>query len=404
MSKQKENSRKKKDLAIKAILVIIIIVLLLHNCTLIKNKSNEKSGKETIIDITCKADKCQQPDAGTIDCLENESDEKCIVPDFKGKTKKELLRWLNLISNTIEIEIKLVEDQNYADGTIISQSVVGTSVKGLLTDRTKLVITIANNGLLINCTKNSKNSECNLPNFVGKKISTVENWLNGIANNISIKYIYIDSNKPAGTIISQSIKEGVSITDISDNNQTLIIYISKGKKTAPNNSNQKSDSNSSIPSPTPKDEPDLDDNFYANDNEKVKWQEDVDLKIFEDSSNISKVNGKIAPESHGTYKFVVNNGTKYNLKYKISFIETNHHGMNIKYKLKKGNTYLVDQYVASYQLNIDDMLLDSKSSDTYYLEWKWDGENDDNDTQIGKNAKNINVSYDLNIKIEAESA
>ena len=75
-----------------------------------------------------------------------------------------------------------------------------------------------------------------------------------------------------------------------------------------------------------------------------------------------------------------------------------------KHQFKKGNTYLVDQYMASYLLNIDDMLLDSKSSDTYYLEWKWDGENDNNDTQIGKNAKNVNVSYDLNIKIEAESA
>ena len=77
--------------------------------------------------------------------------------------------------------------------------------------------------------------------------------------------------------------------------------------------------------------------------------------------------------------------------------------MNMKYKLKKGDTYLIDHYVPYNQLNINDMLLNSNSSDTYYLEWKWDGENDDNDTQIGKNAKSSNITYNLKISVEAES-
>ena len=47
--------------------------------------------------------------------------------------------------------------------------------------------------------------------------------------------------------------------------------------------------------------------------------------------------------------------------------------------------------------------IDKSKSDTYYLEWKWDGENDDNDTQIGKNAKSSNITYNLKISVEAES-
>lgn len=414
MPKQKGNNKKeddnKKDLVIKIILIIIIILLLLHNCSLIKKTGKKEGNKENIIDITCNADKCQQQQELSIDCLKDEENSKCLVPDFVGKTKKDVLKWLSSISNTLEIEIRTVENSDYSDGTVLEQSIVGTSVKDLLAGKTKLVITIVNNGSLVDCQKDSKNSKCTLPNFIGKKRSNVENWVDGIANNINIKYIYVDSNKPAGTIINQSINSGTSIKNILEKGETVVIYISKGKKTTPipNNNNSKQADNTPsedtpTPSPTPEPEPEIDDDFYVSDKEKVKWQDDIDLNIFEDSTSISKVRGKIAPESKGTYKFIVNNGTQYNLKYSISFAETNQHNMNMKYKLKKGDTYLIDHYVPYNQLNIDDMLLNSNSSDTYYLEWKWDGENDDNDTQIGKNAKSSNITYNLKISVEAES-
>ena len=75
----------------------------------------------------------------------------------------------------------------------------------------------------------------------------------------------------------------------------------------------------------------------------------------------------------------------------------------MKYKLKKGNTYLVDQYVSYEQLNINDMLLNSNKTDVYSLEWKWVGDNDNNDTTIGKSAKEEDINYSLKINIEAES-
>ena len=128
--------------------------------------------------------------------------------------------------------------------------------------------------------------------------------------------------------------------------------------------------------------------------------DNTNLNIFTDSKKISKVNGKIAPESTGIYVFNVNNKTKYNLKYNISFIESNEYSINMKYKLKKGNTYLVDQYVSYEQLNINDMLLNNNKTDVYSLEWKWVGDNDNNDTTIGKSAKEEDINYSLKINIE----
>ena len=395
MTKENKNNNKIRDRIIMAVLIIIIIILLIHNCSLLHKKGTEEE-KVNIIDITCNSSKCEKQTVNSIDCLKSINSKQCLVPDFKGKTKNELLKWLSSISNTIEIEIKLVEDPNNLDGTIISQSVVGTSVKDLLDGKVKLVITIVNNGSLVDCLRDSSNSKCILPNFVGKTETDVENWINGIANNVSIKYIYIDSDSEAGTVTNQSIKAGTSVKEIIDNNQTIVIYISKGKKVTP-------DEPVPTPTPEPEPEPEIDEDFYVSDNEIVKWQDETSLNIFEDSSNISKVKGKIAPESSGTYKFVVNNGTKYNLNYKISFSETNEHGINMKYKLKKGDNYIVNNYVSYNELNIEDVLLNTKNSDTYYLEWKWVGDNDDNDTQIGTNAKSSNIKYDLKITVEAES-
>ena len=413
MSKQEKNNEKKdnhtSDRIIQIILIIIIILLLLRNCSLVKKKGNEDSGKVNIIDIT-PSDKCEQ-DSNMIDCLQDEKNSKCLVPDFIGKNKKDVLKWLSSISNTIEIEIKTVENPNYKDGTVLEQTIIGTSVKDLLSGKTKLVITIVNNGSLVDCEKNSKNNKCKLPDFAGKKRNDVEDWLDGITNNIKIKYVYVDSNKPAGTVINQSIKSGTAIKDIIDKDETIIIYISKGDK---NNSNTNPYTNGSnqdnntkneetTPEQTPEPEPESDDDFYVNDNEIARWQDETSLKIFEDSSKISKVNGKIAPESTGTYKFVINNGTRYNLKYKITFTENNQHNMNMKYKIKKGNTYLIDHYVSYDELNINNMTVSSNDSETYFLEWKWIGDNDIEDTSIGKNAKNSNIQYSLKINVEAES-
>ena len=421
MTKKNKKDDNNTDKVIKIILIIIIIFLLLHNCSLLKDKENIKIN---IIDISCKNDKCKQlTEVKTVNCIEDINNSKCLIPDFVGETKKDVLKWLDSISNTIEMEIKTVESKEHNDGYVLEQSVSNISVKELLDGKTKLVITIVNNGSLVDCSKDSKNSKCVLQNFVGKSKNDVDNWLDGFSNNIKIKYIYMTSNNKKGTIINQSIKGGTSVKDILDNDNTVIIYISTGdtvvysdtisknnniiNNNGGNNNNQNNNNNNNNndnnTNPDEEEQEELEDDFYVVDKEKIKWEEESELNIFEDSLSISKVRGKIAPESTGTYKFIVNNGTIYNTLYKITFSENNLSNMNMKYKLKKGNTYLVNHYVSFDELNLENVYLSSRSSDTYYLEWKWVGDNDDNDTRIGKSAQNNEIIYNLKIDIEVES-
>ena len=397
-NQEKDKDNKIINRIIQIVLIIIIILLLLQNCSLMRKKSNEDNEVINNIDIKCDDDKCQQTDI-IVDCLKDENNDECIVPNFVGKNKKDVLNWISLVSNNIEFDFKFVKNLDYKDGTILEQSVTGVSVKDLLTKKIKLVITIVNNGSLVDCQKDSENEKCILPNFTNKKKSDVEKWLEGIANNINIKYKYINSSKKVGTIVNQSVQAGSYLGDILNDGETIIIYISSGNKKDSSNKN----TNSNEQSNKSNSNTDLEDEFYVSDNKIVKWNDNTDLNIFTDSKKISKVNGKIAPESTGIYVFNVNNKTKYNLKYNISFNESNEYSINMKYKLKKGNTYLVDQYVSYDQLNINDMILNSNKTDIYSLEWKWVGDNDNNDTTIGMSAKDGDINYSLKINIEAES-
>ena len=132
-------------------------------------------------------------------------------------------------------------------------------------------------------------------------------------------------------------------------------------------------------------------NVYDDDHTPLTWNGTNDLKIFGDG-------GVIAPESSGTYQFAIKNSTKYNLKYDINFIETNLYHINMKYKLKKNDTYLIDHYVSASELNITEMILNNNQNDNYSIEWKW--VSSDNDTQVGRNA---NSNYGLKIEVKAES-
>lgn len=130
--------------------------------------------------------------------------------------------------------------------------------------------------------------------------------------------------------------------------------------------------------------------------DEIKWDNSTNVKIF--SNSMYELGDKIAPESSNVYQFVIKNGLLQNLKYEVAFIENNAYNINMKYKLKKNDTYLIDHYVSASELNIYDMLLDSKTNDTYYLEWKWIS--NDNDTEIGSKLDSL---YELKIEIKAES-
>ena len=129
------------------------------------------------------------------------------------------------------------------------------------------------------------------------------------------------------------------------------------------------------------------------DSDKI-WKDTEYISIFEDSFYVVK--GKIAPESTGTYQFIVKNSTKYNVDYDIDFDETNNKGINMKYKLKKNNEYIISEWVTYSQLKQTDIRLNVNSNDTYFLEWKWFGTSDDN--SIGEDG---NSKYGISINIMA---
>lgn len=183
------------------------------------------------------------------------------------------------------------------------------------------------------------------------------------------------------------------INNKQNNNKTTNEKQNDSKKTNNNPTDNNSQNNSNT---SDDEEPIVEEDELIVYDPDVTWHGDTPAKIF--TNSMYEIENVIAPESHNTYQFVVKNGTEYKLKYNIDFIENNPYNINMKYKLKKNDTYIIDHYVSASELNVSEALLNSKKNDTYYLEWKWISSN--NDTEIGANP---NSKYELKIDIEAES-
>lgn len=390
---EEKEGKNTKDIIIRIILIIIIILLLIHNCVLIR-KNGEKENTN-IINITCDDQKCEQTEA-IIDCMKDINNPKCIVPDFTGKTKADVVKWLNSISDIIDVEY-VSGDGDGSEGTILEQSLSGITIKELLDNNNKIIMKVSNKGTLVDCMKDVNNSKCIVPDFTGKTKADIEKWLSSLLNNIKVKYTYDTSNKNSGIVLDQS-DSGITIKDLIDKGGVLTINIAKKSKSPSSSKPKKDNGNKDNTNINEQTEEENTKDFYVNDS-KIKWSQETTLDIFKDS--LYKIDGVIAPESSNTYKFIVNNDTIYNLKYDITFEETNSYNINMKYKLKKGDTYLIDNYVSFNELNLSNISINSNSQDTYYLEWKWISS--DNDTNIGLQAQNTDINYDLKILVEAVS-
>ncbi len=201
--------------------------------------------------------------------------------------------------------------------------------------------------------------------------------------NVQIIEINCDKNECiVPSIVPKDDNPDNSVTNNDNDNSGNVINPSKDNTISVDNQNNNEDD----------DEPKL----VVRDSE-ITWNGSVEAKIFKNS--MYETDDFIAPEMSNTYQFIVKNGTEYTLKYNMSFLENNPYNINMKYKLKKNDSYIVDHYVSFSELNISDFILNSKSNDTYYLEWKWISS--DNDTEIGKTP---DVNYSLKILVEAESS
>lgn len=116
----------------------------------------------------------------------------------------------------------------------------------------------------------------------------------------------------------------------------------------------------------------------------VGWNISDELNIFANPEFNN--NSIIAPNSKGIYKFIVQNSSAENINYNLEFIESNEHNINMKFRLKMDNIYIIgskDNWQEPHELNMESVLIVGGSKTMYTLEWYW--EETEEDTKIGKN-------------------
>ena len=169
--------------------------------------------------------------------------------------------------------------------------------------------------------------------------------------------------------------------------------------------------NKTDPVNSDKEDPVKEEDPYENDDglivydEEDKWTENGEESytptIFKHSM-YEVVDGKIAPGSSNTYEFIVRNLNEFKVKYTIKGIEINTKNINMKYRLRLDNTYILGsdtQWVDASSLQTAFKELDAKSKHTYFLDWKWFDDIDLKDTTIGIDETSV---YSLSLKVEAE--
>lgn len=122
------------------------------------------------------------------------------------------------------------------------------------------------------------------------------------------------------------------------------------------------------------------------------WRSLNKLNVFQNP--LYRMDEVIAPGSSNSYNFVIKNNSDCDLIYSLSFLENNQFDINMKYRLKKNDEYIIDDWVDGDELSSSEAVLDSNKQDQYLLEWKWF--DSDNDTAIGALTDAV---YSLSIEI-----
>ena len=113
------------------------------------------------------------------------------------------------------------------------------------------------------------------------------------------------------------------------------------------------------------------------------------LRIFTNAA--FKYTNMIAPGVGNVYHFVVHNSTKLNLKYYIETEEESEYKINLKYRLKRNNKYILgdeNNWITASELKTEFMDIAKGASDSYALEWKW-FDDDSVDIIAGKNMDSL---------------
>ena len=367
-----DKKKKTIDWIFKIVLIIVIILLLIHNCELIKNGKGNRpaTGNVDIIEIICNNNACKTKEVESLSFAQSKVSVK------KGET----ITLIAIVKPSELSSSKLTWKSSDPSVAIVDENGI---VKGLKEGKTTITITSAN----------GKTATCIVEvvkDTIGVKTIqlVVDNDTMEVGTAMHVSAIVEPTNATNRDLVWTSSDPSIAtvdnkgvVTGKKPGTVTITAKTKDGKVVAKTTITIQEAGNIEV----------FDDNHNA-----VTWNGSTDLKIF--SNSMYEFEDKIAPECYNTYQFVVKNSTNYNIKYDINFIETNPYHINMKYKLKKNDAYIVDHYVSASELNISEVLLNSNNNDTFYLEWKWISS--DNDTEIGKNP---DANYGLKIEVKAES-
>lgn len=392
-----EELKNKIDLVVKIVLVIIIILLLIHNCELQKKKNNKTpNGNTDIIEIRC--------DKGDCEPTSRDNPPEKEITDIAFSSKSISVK----IGNNVKL-IPIIKPASLAstklswtssDPSIATVDENGV-VKGLKEGTVTITVT-SPNGVTTTCTVRVTKDKVNVnkivvePTELSLKAGDSYQLVTKVEpENATERGVTFKSSDPSvATVDENGVIKGIKAGTVT------ITVVSKDGKVKATCKVTVTEEEKEPEVPETPDEPEeiIDPKLEVYDREKtpVTWKGSNDLKIF--TKSIYNIDGVIAPESENTYQFVVRNSTEYNIKYNIKFVETNDYSINMKYKLKKNDNYLISTYSDASSLTVGDFTLNQGESDTYYLDWKWISSS--NDTSIGKNPS---ANYGLKIIVEAES-
>ena len=137
-------------------------------------------------------------------------------------------------------------------------------------------------------------------------------------------------------------------------------------------------------------------NVYQKD---INVTKDTPIDIF----NNEKYEGKkiIAPRSKGNAKFGVKNVSNRDVIYDIKFSDLSAYLVNMKYKLKIDNIYIVgdeNHYATIDQMQVKDITVIDGSNNIFTIEWYWE-DDDPRDVIVGM--AEPTQYYTLNLAITA---
>jgi polyisoprenyl-teichoic acid--peptidoglycan teichoic acid transferase len=175
------------------------------------------------------------------------------IPNFGSYSKDYALSWG--IKNDVKIHFDIIDSSNklykatYKDNQIIGQNISAGTKLSSINKTTGITLKIVNKetqSTKLDCTldENEDNSSCLVPNMIGWSTVKLNNWINSLPVNVTIKKISVEITDPVleankiGLIKSQDVDAGTKLTSIDS--ITIEYYVASSE---PSNDTENPDGN-----------------------------------------------------------------------------------------------------------------------------------------------------------------